>query len=497
MQNHQSLRHLVLPYFLVTLGVLLVFALWTLAEQQVLLASDSGIFLYTGQQIAAGKRLYVDVWDHKPPLIFWWNALGFLPHPSSPAGVLAVLFAHVWAATLLLFHLLQRYVDSVGAALAIPLFLAALAFQLSTPNFTETYALPWQALLALLGFRLLQPRSPALPLWRHLALSFLAGLAAASLFALRPNNVVASLFFGACVLLSDSSWRTKLLSLASAALGCLLCLGLIALPFWLGNSLSELLYATFGFNMLYAQQGGNAKRLAALVYGSIQLTQSSFLPFTLAALLYSFIQPRKRASLCGAWFVLELLLANLSGRAFNHYYVTTLIAGSCLIATAFDTKAASLEAVRLLRSFARAITLLFSAHQLWALRPATRQELLRESPQVRRLEALLPPGSSYHYWGSDARMLWHLLRRPIPARLFHTTPLLANQGQYQALIPGLLQDLLAHPPAWIVESPARGEPPLAPGPWDTAQSTELKNQLLKRYRVHSEVEGECFWKLQP
>lgn len=497
MQNPQSLRHLLLPYFLLTLGVLLIFAPWSLAEQQVLLASDSGIFLYAGQQVAAGKRLYVDVWDHKPPLIFWWNALGFLLHPSSPAGVLAILFAHVWAATLLLFHVLRRYVGFVGTALAISLFLAALSFQLSTPNFTETYALPWQALLALLGFRLLQPHSPAAPLWLHLALSALAGLAAAMLFALRPNNVVASLFFGACVLLADFPWRTKLLSLASATLGCLLCLGLIALPFWLNHSLPEMLYATFGFNMLYAQQGGNAKRLAALVYGSIQLTQSSFLPFTLAAILYSFFQPRRLPLLCGVWFLLELLLANLSGRAFNHYYVTTLIAGSCLIATAFHTPTASRESIRLLQSLALAIALLFGAHQLWALRSATRQELLRDSPQVRRLEALLPPDSSYYYWGSDPRMLWYLLRRPIPARLFHTTPLLANQGQYQALAPGLLQDLLAHPPAWIVESPASGEPPLAPGPWDNPQSTELKNRLLKRYRLHSEVEGERFWKLQP
>lgn len=497
MRDNQLLWQRVLPYCLVTLGVLLIFGPWAMAEQQVLLASDSGIFLYAGQQVAAGKRLYVDVWDHKPPLIFWWNALGFILHPTSPAGVLAVLFAHVWAATLLLFHVLQRYVGSLGAALAIPLFLSALVFQLSTPNFTETYCLPWQALLALLGLRLLQSDSPPPPLWQCLALSFMAGLAATLLFALRPNNAGAGFFFAVCLLLSGLPFRTKLFSLASATFGCLLCLGAVALPFWLNNSLPEMLYATFGFNMLYAQEGGNARRLGALVRASIQLTQSSFLPFALAALFCNFFQPRKLVLLCGGWFLLEFLLANLSGRSYNHYYVTPLIAGSCLIAAGFDAKPASPDALRLLRSLAVAVAFLFGTHQLWALRDAARQSLLRESPQVRRLGALLPADSSYYYWGSDPRMLWYLLRRPIPTRLFHTTPLLANQGQYRALAPGLLQDLLAQPPTLIVESPARGEPPLAPGPWDTAQTTELKTQLLRRYRVHSEVEGERFWKLQP
>jgi len=37
--------------------------------------SDHWIFYYVGKAIANGKLLYIDTWDHKPPLIFEFNAL--------------------------------------------------------------------------------------------------------------------------------------------------------------------------------------------------------------------------------------------------------------------------------------------------------------------------------------------------------------------------------------------------------------------------------------
>lgn len=41
-----------------------------------LVYDDSSIFLYVGQRLLAGDQLYTEVWDHKPPLIFWINKAG-------------------------------------------------------------------------------------------------------------------------------------------------------------------------------------------------------------------------------------------------------------------------------------------------------------------------------------------------------------------------------------------------------------------------------------
>src|SRR5262245_8845426 len=37
---------------------------------------DYGIFSYIGQQITLGRLPYKDAWDHKPPAIFYIDALG-------------------------------------------------------------------------------------------------------------------------------------------------------------------------------------------------------------------------------------------------------------------------------------------------------------------------------------------------------------------------------------------------------------------------------------
>ena len=49
--------------------------------------SDSGVFLYTGWRILNGELPYRDVWDHKPPIIFYINALGLAIANNSRWGV--------------------------------------------------------------------------------------------------------------------------------------------------------------------------------------------------------------------------------------------------------------------------------------------------------------------------------------------------------------------------------------------------------------------------
>ena len=48
---------------------------------------DSGIYLYLGKQLLSGKTIYSEIWEHKPPFIFYINALGLLLGGSSGWGV--------------------------------------------------------------------------------------------------------------------------------------------------------------------------------------------------------------------------------------------------------------------------------------------------------------------------------------------------------------------------------------------------------------------------
>jgi 4-amino-4-deoxy-L-arabinose transferase-like glycosyltransferase len=76
---------------LITAMVLLILPIVTLsqlaAHNRVDVVDDQ-MFGYFGWRIAHGATVYEDVWDNKPPGIYWINALGFLIGGDSYAGVI-------------------------------------------------------------------------------------------------------------------------------------------------------------------------------------------------------------------------------------------------------------------------------------------------------------------------------------------------------------------------------------------------------------------------
>jgi hypothetical protein len=47
---------------------------------------DSAVYLSVGRRLARGYVPYLDVWDHKPPVIFLVAAIGYTITPNSPIG---------------------------------------------------------------------------------------------------------------------------------------------------------------------------------------------------------------------------------------------------------------------------------------------------------------------------------------------------------------------------------------------------------------------------
>ena len=72
---------------------------------------DSGGFMYIGQQMLRGQRLYADLYDDKPPVIFLVNALGLWLSNGSPWGVWALEAVSLSATAILGFFLLSSSID--------------------------------------------------------------------------------------------------------------------------------------------------------------------------------------------------------------------------------------------------------------------------------------------------------------------------------------------------------------------------------------------------
>src|ERR671918_83423 len=64
---------------------------------------DSGVFLYMGWRFLNGDIPYRDIWDHKPPLIYFVDALGIALTPHSLWGVWVLRFLFIFFTLFLIY----------------------------------------------------------------------------------------------------------------------------------------------------------------------------------------------------------------------------------------------------------------------------------------------------------------------------------------------------------------------------------------------------------
>ncbi len=224
--------------------------------------NDSGIFLYFGAQILRGRLPFVDLWDHKPPLVFYLNALGLflggLAAPGEPRwGVWAVELAALLAACLFAFAFLRRYFGTWPALLAVTGLLANLAFVIEGGNLTEEYALAFQFAAIYLFTRFQNDPRPG---WRADSTKpmVLAGAAIGCAFLLKQTLIGTGLAMGIYLVAVAVFNRARQVwaALARAAAGFAAGFACVVLSsviyFALRGGLASYWDVAFGYNFLYS-----------------------------------------------------------------------------------------------------------------------------------------------------------------------------------------------------------------------------------------------------
>jgi hypothetical protein len=105
---------------------------------------DSAIFQYAGNGIRSGQLPYRDIYDHKPPAIFYINALGLALGGGSRWGIWIIELLSLSTAGAFCALYLKRFFGAVPAMLATAAFLLNISFFHEGGNLTEEYALPFE-----------------------------------------------------------------------------------------------------------------------------------------------------------------------------------------------------------------------------------------------------------------------------------------------------------------------------------------------------------------
>lgn len=215
--------------------------------------NDTAQFMTIGKGWAAGRIPYRDLFDHKGPLIYLVDCIGFMIGRGNKAGISLVQFVFLSFTLAAVFEISQlTKKNNAYGILAAAVVLFAMKRNYVEGNTVEEYCLPflcWSVFAMLLWFRGKREDHP----WPA---AFLYGVTAGVCLMTRMTNVV-PLCGGILVisiwLLGNGRIRNFLQNAAAFLGGTALAVLPFCLYFMAKHCLGEMLYDAFQYNFAYAE----------------------------------------------------------------------------------------------------------------------------------------------------------------------------------------------------------------------------------------------------
>jgi hypothetical protein len=440
---------------------------------------DGTVFAYGGQRLLAGDLPYLDFWDHKPPGVFYLNALAFAAFGGPDAWsvwYLTVVWSLAVAASLL--WLLRQILSLTMATIMSCAFLGTALSPgvYEGPNLTKFYGLLPAILACAWTWRYFVTRNKSYLLALGCAFTVSALLkhtGVATPLACVATILVVEMFRGH----SKVASRAGLLFLAPATASALVVLG-----YWgIRGGLPDLWEATVEYNLSYVGTGWNPRLLyAAIRWMAISPSTAPLLSLSLGVVIlhggYALAWTRgRRASLHWSdpeWsfvaflaaLALEVIAVSILANRFQHYYLSTLPALTTSAAYWLRRKAPAWP-VPAAAPGSPATAVGLAALAVWAaamfgvLRPGedTLRSFASDVPSRRPLRTdvgtyireTTRPEDRVLWWGVGAELNFETGRRS-PTRYVYSLPLLRPGFAHADRWAEFLLDLRERPPALIV-----------------------------------------------
>ena len=285
---------------------------------------DYGIFVYIGEQITHGKLPYRDMWDNKPPAIFYLNAAALWIGRGSRWGVWIVECVFLFGAIWLSFHLMRKLWGIWPATFGVLIWLSGLDLTLQGGNFTEEYSLLFHFLALIFFIKLIEQPENRLN-------NVMLGLTFSLAFLFRPNNVLVEallILMLAFIQIIRRNFRNFLNHTLWITLGVLPPILITAAYFWSQGLFQEMLEGAILHNLAYSS--------TTLGSSSPLLVGFQFLKWSAWVALIGYIavlfQIKKSAG-SPSFFVLiflllgwplAIILSDPAGRNYGHYFMNWL-----------------------------------------------------------------------------------------------------------------------------------------------------------------------------
>lgn len=472
---------------LLLVGVVLMLTVSPLVR--IVPGRDSGVFLYAASVILDGGLPYRDVWDHKPPGIYYLNALGLALGWRTLWGVWAIQTLFVSAAITLGFALMKQALGVVPALFGSAAWVATFGMLLIWENYPEEYALPLQFASLYLFYKAQRWEQTS---WRRVLLWSLIGTLGAACFLLKPTLVVTQL---AIILLHvgrglfvERRPIFLLCHLGAVCLGVLLVIGPATAYLWAVGVLGDGVDAIFRYNFFYSA-APPVNRLLSVLSGIGGLPALAGAP-ALALIGWVWIcrqtlharrhllapglvlpthgntcktrpstnrdGPEVLSSLALVALPLDALLVALSGRDYGYYYTAWLptIGTLCaLFAYSFVGSGARREVLARTCCLCSLLPVMVGvpAAAIIARLNTPVSTAVTRAEAVRYIAAHTSPSDSVLIWGAEPGINFAAQRRS-PTRFAYQYPLYTSGYVDSLLVREFLRDIEADPPALIIDA---------------------------------------------
>jgi len=455
-------------------GLLILFILFVLVSlvplnpQKNSVMRDSGVFLYTAQGLLSGKVPYKDIWDHKGPVIYLINALGLLL-ARGEWGIWVIEIASALLSLLILYKLLLQQSGIVCAISGSAVFSALYFFFLLWGNVAEEYALP-ASLLALFLFAGIEQSSFSRNRWRY----FLIGLLFGFSFFLRPNLISTYVAIGIITLISNLTKKEYLVAIKSISwmlLGFAIILICVSSYFVLKAAFPDFIQAVFVYNFAYSNFSGFADLFQRITW--IFKKFPFFMAVALLGWIYLVARPILHPKEINAdWllavltgFIIELILCNMSGRNYRHYFLS-LLPYVCLLSGVFLAAVLKSELIKKLVDW-NVIIQFVSSTTLGVLIISNLVTMINVEPVRKIQQEELLGEISTHLSANDTLLIWgaetatnYLLNIPAPNRFSYNYPLMNCDFIQEKDVSDFVLDLSQEKPV-IIDS-AKTNPEVSP-----------------------------------
>ncbi len=453
---------------------------------------DSSIFMLIGKAISQGMNVYTDYFDHKGPILFYLNALGFAL-TGTKVGVFIIQCVFLSLTAIFMYKTARIFTKTVGSLVCVAISILAFASTISDGNLSEEYCMLFCMIPVYLSVKHMTRTPDEVHPAKYI---FIYGVCFGLCAFTRINNgfMICGIAFIAFVTdFIHNNIKTVFKSILFFILGILTVTIPICTFFLIKGTLSDMIFATFTFNLLYAAEGSTETSSAMI---SLLQWALPVLVLILTSCIFAKRLGARVASLITTLSVFSLIPIML-GYGYTHYY-TTLIPIITLYCAVFFYLAGRRS---IMMSILLCAVMVLPLHSYFITLPSNTGHYIeklekQDNPQEYKdihsdihysataLSERIPEEDKNSVFGYDVSAAWFLQADIMPChRLFTLQESWARH--YPEFGREINQMLLDSPPKWVIIHNI-----------DIIESRQFLKIINDRYELDSEFSYDLLYKLK-